>query len=276
MPLRLSAGAVVTPPGNTYEPDETVLRYNRDLVELFGGKMDEELLRSGAQADHTRTVDLLVQRLPAGVVVPDLVVLAAALPDVNPVRAVSAHLGLITGGRADQCFSVTEQGLGAAFTGLRIGAAHEKTGRSAAFALAVLEQTTLPAHDPMVHDGVPVRDCGVLLLFERGSGSGSGSGSGEVSDVLRLADAGELGPRLAELTADAPRPLVVMGPWTDQEDAPPGVDVHRVPPGGYCVSVWAALAEHWAHWRERFDTVVLCDTDPRSHTAHVAVLGGGR
>ncbi|WP_216586277.1 hypothetical protein [Streptomyces brasiliscabiei] len=270
MPLRLSAGAVVTPPGDTYEPDETVLRYNRDLVELFGGKMDEDLLRSGGQASHTQMVDLLVQRLPADVAVPDLVVLAAALPDVNPVRAVSAHLGLITGGKAEQCFSVTEQGLGAAFTALRIGAAHEKTDRSTVFALAVLEQTTLPAHDPVVHDGVSVRDSGVLLLFERGSGFG------EVSDVLRLADASELGPRLAELTVDAPRPLVVTGPWTGQAAAPPGLDVHRVPPGGYCTSVWAALAEHWAHWRERYDTVVLCDTDPRSDTAHIAVLGRGR
>jgi hypothetical protein len=270
MPLRLSAGAVVTPPGDTYEPDETVLRYNRDLVELFGGKMDEDLLRSGAQASHTQMADLLVQQLPADVTAPDLVVLAAALPDVNPVRAVSAHLGLITGGRADQCFSVTEQGLGAAFTALRIGAAYEKTGRSAAFALAVLEQTTLPAHDPVVHDGVPLRDSGVLLLFERGAGFG------EVSSVLRLGDAAELVPRLAGLTADVPRPLVVMGPWTDPEAAPPGVDVHHVPPGGYCTSVWAALAEHWLLWRESFDTVVLCDTDPRSDTAHVAVLGRGR
>ncbi|MFJ3498489.1 hypothetical protein ACIPPJ_33545 [Streptomyces sp. NPDC086091] len=270
MALRLQAGAVVTPPAETYEPDETVLRYNRDLVELFGGKLDEDLLRSGPQASHTRMAELLVEGLPADAVTPDLVVLAAALPDVNPVRAVSAYLGLLTGGRADQCFSVTEQGLGAAYTGLRIGAAHERTGRSAAFALAVLEQTTLPAHDPVVHDGEPVRDAGVLLLFARGEGFG------EVVSVERLADAGGLAARLAELTDGAPRPLVVTGPWTDPEAVPAGAAVHRVPPGGYCTSVWRALAEEQAAWGEAYDTVVLCDTDPRSGTAHLAVLGRTR
>ncbi|MEU7324452.1 hypothetical protein ABZ682_28450 [Streptomyces griseoviridis] len=270
MPLRLHSGAVVAPSGGTYEPNETVLRYHRDLVELFGGKLDEELLRAGAQVSHTRMAELLVERLPAGGVRPDLVVLAAALPDLNPVRSVSAYLGLLTGGRADQCFSVTEQGLGAAFTALRVGAAHERTGGSSAFLLAVLEQTTLPAHDPVVHDGVPVRDSGVLLLFE------SGGGFGEIDSVTRLPEAGLLGPRLAEVTASAPRPLVVAGPWTDPAAVPEGVDRHRVPPGGYCTSVWSALAEHGPRWREEYDTVVLCDRDPRSDTAHVAVLGRGR
>ncbi|SHH51626.1 hypothetical protein [Streptomyces sp. 3214.6] len=270
MPLRLHAGAVVTPPGAPYQANETVLRYNRDLVELFGGKLDEDLLRAGAQASHTQMADLLVERLPAGTATPDLVVLAAALPDLNPVRSVSAYLGLLTGGRADQCFSVTEQGLGAAFTALRIGAAHEKTGGAAVFLLAVLEQTTLPAHDPVVHDGVPLRDSGVLLLFD------SGPGFGEVSAVTRLPDAALLGPRLAELTARASRPLAVAGPWTDPGAMPAGVACHRVPPGSYCTSVWTALAEHWTSWREEYDTLVLCDTDPRSDTAHVAVLERGR
>ncbi|KUO13107.1 hypothetical protein [Streptomyces sp. DSM 15324] len=270
MPLRLHAGAVVTPPGAPYEPNQTVLRYHRDLVELFGGKLDEDLLRAGGQASHTLMADLLVGRLAAEDVRPDLVVLAAALPDLNPVRSVSAYLGLLTGGRADQCFSVTEQGLGAAFTALRIGAAHERTGASSAFLLAVLEQTTLPAHDPVVHDGVPLRDSGVLLLFD------SGTGFGEVSSVARLRDAALLGPRLTALTAGAPRPLVVAGPWTDPAALPSGVDCHRVPPGSYCTSVWTALAEHWTRWREEYDTLVLCDTDPRSDTAHVAVLGRGR
>lgn len=274
MALRLHAGAAVTPPGAPYEPNETVLRYHRDLVELFGGKLDEELLRAGAQVSHTQLAELLVERLPAGFVPPDLVILAAALPDLNPVRSVSAYLDLLAGGRADQCFSVTEQGLGAAYTALRIGAAHERTGGCSAFLLAVFEQTTLPAHDPVVHDGVPLRDSGVLLLFD--NGTGSGSGADEVSSVIRLPEAGQLGAALAELTSAAPRPLVVAGPWTDPAAVPAGVDCHRVPPGSYCTSVWTALAENWTRWGEEYDTLVLCDTDPRSDTAHVAVLGRAR
>ncbi|MEU5693151.1 hypothetical protein [Actinosynnema sp. NPDC020468] len=244
-----AAGSVVAPPGPGHRPDAVADGFLRDLLEPFGEKVDEELFRSGNHVTHKALTDLLLALPGVGDARPGLVLVAHALPDVLPFTVVAPYLAHRLGVRAT-AFSVTQQGLAAPFTALRIAAAHQRTGHTDEVVLAVLEQTTLPA--PVSHP--PAVDSAAVLVFAPGGGPRLvGVSSGAAADLVR---------------DRRPDDVVVLGPWVDLPDVP----AHRVPPGSYCTSVWLALAENWARWREGGGRVVLCDTDPRTGVSHAAVF----
>jgi hypothetical protein len=156
---------------------------------------------------------------------------------------------------------VSEQGLGAPFTALRIASAYARSGRCRSLALFVLEQTTYPYPQPFVRSHA-LADSGVYLLFDDSAEGYEPAGSQTVRDP------DELAPILRSAGPDA---LVVAGPWVDP-DALDGVHCHRVAPGSYCTSVWGALATHHRTWASRYSHLVLCDTDVRHRVSRVAVL----
>lgn len=260
----VAASSVVrAPDGRPFHEDPAILGFYRDLVEPFGSTVDEQLLRDGRNVFHKDLVDQLVDS--EGIeVAADLVIVTHALPDVHPFTAVASHLNMLLGGGA-QSFSISEQGLAAPFTALRIISAYQRGGRSERAVLAVLEQTTLPTPHPLVDSGDLV-DSGALLVFERGAGL-------QVGGVEAFVDAEATSARLKDLAAaGGVDTLIVLGPWVEEQAIGSDARVHRVPPGSYCTSVWLDLAQYWREWQTGYRQVVLCDIDPLSGRGQLALL----
>lgn len=268
MPALLAACGVVAPPRRPPETSPSTLSYYRDLVEPFGVEVDETLLRSAPNVSHRDLVDRLVAAPGVRDSEPDLVIVAHALPDITPFTAMAPYLDRLLGGRAVN-FGIHQQGLAAPFTALRAVSAFQRAGRCERAVLAVLEQTTLPTRFPLVHDNRLV-DSGVLLVLGTGGGP-------RIARVESVAATDSAAARLGELTAKDPDgTLLVTGPWLDRDGLGQGVPFFHTNPGTYCTSVWLALARHWTAWREQYDTVLLCDTDPLSGGTHIAVLHSDR
>lgn len=259
-----ASSVIVSPDRRAFHEDPAILGFYRDLVEPFGSTVDEQLLRDGPNVFHKDLVDQLVQNQNIEGSAADLVIVTHALPDVHPFTAVASHLNMLLGGGA-QSFSISEQGLAAPFTALRIISAYQRSARSERAVLAVLEQTTLPTPHPLVDSGDLV-DSGALLVLERGKGL-------QVSGVESCADASATTTRLRELAAGGgPDTLLVLGPWVQEQAFGAGAPVHRVAPGSYCTSVWLDLARHWRQWQRDHRQVVLCDIDPLSGQGQLALL----
>jgi hypothetical protein len=218
------------------------------LVTAVGASTPQD----GAAVGHKEVVDLLVAGLPQDLPPPGLVLLSYAAPDVNGNQTVASYLNMRTGGQAHS-FAVSGQGLGGPFSALRVARAY--AAEAGTSVLAVVECRT--------PDGVgaPLAATGALLAF--------GSGEGPVVEPAT-------GGQLAALAQESGPLLAVLGPTADAEalGVPAGADVHRVAAGGYCTSVWLALARHWPRWSQTYPAIALCDTDPLHGTGHVAVLHG--
>jgi hypothetical protein len=106
-------------------------------------------------------------------------------------------------------------------------------------------------------------DSGVMLVL------GSAGGL-RVADVSTATTSEATAHRLSELAGAGT--LLVLGPWVDTPRLAADVAFHQVSPGTYCTSVWLALADNWPDWQRDHDTVVLCDTEPRTGEGHFAVL----
>lgn len=265
MSLGLRAAAVtVAPSGRPYSNDPNLIEYYRDLVVPFGLEVDEERLRAGPMTTHTDMVDVLVGELSGHVRAPDLVILTHALPDLTPYKAVASHLNLRTGGRAHS-FSIAGGGIGSPFLALRVALAYARSGRSNASLIAVLEQTTLPYRDPLVHDGAPLAGSGVLLSFD------SEAGPWRCTSIIEFGPGEKPAVALRALAGDGAHPLAVVGPWTEEIAEAP-FEVHRVAPGRYATSVWSALGRHAEQWAAEHDVLLLCDTDPRTGLVHAVAF----
>lgn len=254
------AAAVFHPPARGREPDESALRFQRDLLEPFGHKLDEPYYRAGPQVTHTDLTEALLASAELRASRPGLVIVTHALPDVLPFTALAPYLahrlnpgdGPVHGG----CFGIAQQGLAAPFTALRVAAAYQRSGRCAEAVITVLEQTTLPTPVPLVDD-TPLHDSAVALVLGEGDGP-------ELAGVSSGADATDL----VAARADADT-LTVRGPWVRGPDPERG-STYRVEPGSYCTSVWLALAAHWRAWQAGYARILLCDNDPRTGRGHLA------
>ncbi|MDD1063730.1 hypothetical protein NMG29_37165 [Streptomyces cocklensis] len=223
------------------------------LVSALGARTRPER-PAGEPAGHKEIVDLLVDQLPRDLPPPGLVLLSYAAPDVNGNQTVASYLNMRTGGQAHS-FAVSGQGLGGPFSALRVARAY--AGEAGTSVLAIVECRTPDGLD------APQEATGVLLAF-----------GGAAGPLVEPAAA----DRPAALLREHGRLLVVLGPTADPAalGVPAGADVHRVPAGGYCTSVWLALARHWTRWSATYPAIALCDTDPLHGTGHVAVLHGMR
>jgi hypothetical protein len=261
-----AAAAVVRTDARPYEPDAVLDAYHRELLAPFGIDVDDELFKRSRNIGFPQLAVDALTALPRRITDPDLLILSYGLPDMYPLKSTTSHLNHLLGG-GSRSFAVCEQGLHAPFTALKIGDAFTRSGRCSSLALFVCEQTTLPYHDPLVHD-TPLTDSAALLYFGTGDGwqfaQGLAAGPGE-----------SLGPVVAKLLGDTAdgSALVVAGPWVNrQELAAETTPVHVVAPGSYCTSVWLDLARHHQSWAQSYDALVLCDTDPRTERSHAALL----
>jgi hypothetical protein len=260
-----TASVVLGKDPNPYRRDERLLVYQRDLLEPFGVEVEESLLHGGSHITFAELAEDLLDAAPSPVGSPDLILVAYGLPDSYPFKTIASHLDHLLGG-GSYCFAVSEQGLRAPFTALRIAKAFARSGRCRSLALFVLEQTTFPYDDPFVR-GNPLVDSGVMLVFGE-------DGSYEIAGLYGGQDGEPLGgPLCAASDAVSGTALVVAGPWTDTDAVMAlGHPYHQVAPGSYCTSVWLDLARHHQAWTREYATLVLCDTDPRSGRSQAAVL----
>ena len=264
MPLSLRfAAPVVRRDANPYEPDDDLTTYWRELLAPFGIEADEALLAASPNIGFAELAEETLRRVPA--IDPDLLLLAYALPDLHPLKSVTAHLNHLLGGRS-RCFAISEQGLRAPYTALRVADAFARSGRCQSLALFVCEQTTLAYRDDLVH-GTPLVDSAALLYFDRTGGFAfryTAAGSG--------AEVGALAAAALERSGSGPA-LVVAGPWVDPRQLDVlDAKVQPCPPGTYCTSVWLEMAGNHDVWADSYRSVVLCDTDPRSGQAQVALF----
>ena len=266
MALRLrTAAALVRPESQQYQPDEEVLQFYRDLLGPRRGELDENLARRGTNIAFTDLAERALRAAPgAARRSPDLLMVAYALHDLHPLTTVSSRLNHQLGGRS-RSFAVSEQGLGAPFTALRIAQSYARSGRCGSVALFVLEQATYPYPVPFATEH-KLTDSGVCLLFAE---------DGDGWEPRELHTARDPGGLRRILRGMPPGSLVVAGPWTDAAVLDgTGLSCHRVTPGSYVTSVWSALATHHAQWAGRYRHLVLCDTDVRRGVSRVATFTG--
>ncbi|AJE85963.1 MULTISPECIES: hypothetical protein [Streptomyces] len=263
MPHLTATRHLVSPPPGPPPEIPYLVRYHQDLVRPFGAEVDPARWSAGPQVGFPQLVDHLLAAADGEKLDPDLIVLAYALPDLHPFVTTASYLNHRLGNRA-RSFAVSEQGLLAPFTALRIAAAHQRGGRGTRALIAVLEQTSLPVYDPLAHDSGLVDSAVLLAVDAEGDGHPRVLRSGTEGQHL-----GGLGAVLAEAPAGAR--LLVTGARTEVPETP-GVDVHRARPDTYCTGVWLELSRRLPEWRERYDTLVLHDADPRSGARATAVL----
>jgi hypothetical protein len=262
-----AAAALVAPDPRPYRPDAQLLAYHEEMLAPFGLRPDEERLRISPNLGFPQLTEAVLGALPLPVSSPDMLLLAYGLPDMYPLKSTTAHLNHLMGG-GSRSFAVAEQGLRAPFTALKIADAYAQSGRYATLALFVCDQTTLPYHDPLVHD-TPLRDSAVLLYFDSSAGGYTFHGTAPTA-AGEGADAA-VKPFLSDVDTD--RTLVVAGPWVALEPlAALAPHIHQVGPGSYCTSVWLDLARHHEAWTAAYDAVVLSDTDPRTGRSQAALL----
>jgi hypothetical protein len=267
MPLLLNAAASLTPQyRNPYRLSTDVISFNQDLLSPYGMQVDEGLARQGRNITFTELAEHVMRAALITVPAAELLIVAYALPDLHPMKTVASHLNHLFGDRC-RSFAISEQGLGAPFTALRIAAAYARSGRCRSLALFVLEQVTLPYRNALVHEH-RLADSSVLLFF-------GSQGSWEVASLRSCGRGDHLAGQLLAAVPDGAdgQTLVVAGPWAD-----PGhvrmaaMPCHEVAPGSYCTSVWRELARHHQDWAANYARVVLCDTDPRTGASHIAVF----
>jgi hypothetical protein len=267
MALALAAAStLVRKDSNPYEPDEECRTFQRDLFAPFQVEFDDDLLKASRNIGFPELAQGVLGAADRTVENPELLVLAYGLPDLYPLRTISAYLNYLLGGQS-RSFAVSDQGLRSPFTALRIADAYARSGRCATAALFVCEQGSLPYQDAFVRDHV-LMDSSVLLYFDE-------QGSYELCRTAAAPPGEPLTGLLAGLTADLDpgRSLLVAGPWPEPDPLfRAGLPVHRSDPGTYCTSVWLDLARHHETWADLYHTLVLCDSDPRTGWSQAAVL----
>jgi hypothetical protein len=240
--------------------DEQMLEYYQDLVAQFDLPFDERRLSDGPNVSYTELADALLAAPGFTVPPPDLILLTYAVPDLHPLHVVSAYVNARLGNGA-RSMAVSEQGLRSPYTALRIADAFHRSGRCDHALLLVLEQTSLPYHDPFVHD-TPLAETGAALVFRAAPGPVVGpTWTGTPAELAAILDAA------------GPDTLVVAGPWVDAGRPPRLI---RCVTGTYCTSVWLALAEKPDLWQDTESGLLLCDVDPRTGRAHAVRLGSTR
>lgn len=256
MTLALAAAAGVR--GTESNPcrfDEEMLQYYRDLLAAFGVADDEQRLRDGPNVSYTELADTVLAVPGFAQETPDLILLTYAVPDLHPLRVVSAYVNHRLGGNA-RSLALSEQGLRSPYTALEVAAAFHRSGRCNRALVLILEQTSLPYHDPLVHD-TPLSETAAAMVLQ--------TGAGPVASSPWIGTPAELGALLDAADPDTP---VIAGPWVRHRTP----NMVRCAAGTYCTSVWLTLAERPDLWQDSESGLLLCDVDPRTGTAHAMRL----
>lgn len=169
-------------------------------------------------------LDALNRPLPS----PDVLVLAYHLPDLHVADVAACALAERCGG-ASASFSVSEQGIGAGFTALRILRGMRNAGTATDGAVMVFDQSTSFYYDADTHD-VPIADTAVLLRTDPQPGTGA------VLEFLEESAVDDASDGLRDLLHRYPDADLIVGR---------GLAANATDPRRLCTDVWALLAERW-------------------------------
>ncbi len=256
--------------------DVGTIDFNQALLAPYGMDFEPELLSKGRNFTFVTLAEQILYSASEPNPDPDLIILAYALPDPHSLeKTVCPHLSNMLGGRSVS-FAISEQGLAAPFTALRVADSYARSGRFSTVALFILEQVTFPYKLSFARD-TDLVDSGVLLVL-------GPAGSWDMTDVRSAAPQTEQTDFLAiPARQPAHEVLVVAGPWVDpslmEAAEVAGPKIHQAPPGSYCTSVWLELARHYQGWARDYTTIIVCDTDPATGISQAATLcraGQGR
>ncbi|MFJ9443310.1 hypothetical protein ACIRRH_15770 [Kitasatospora sp. NPDC101235] len=227
--------------------DPDLRAFVSDLVRPYGLPLREDLLGEGVGHSYEELAAGLLREALAEDEPADLLILAFDTPDVRPGAPSSLALSRSVPG-SPLAFAVCDQGGAAAFTALRLAAAHQRTG-TCRRALVVLAEQTALHYDPPGPVPLPERHAVVVLVCEEAPGAGLAvrqtRGAASPEEAVR-AEAAELGPEAA----------LLLGPGFD-----PGTE--EPPPAQPFTGLWAELAEHLPQWRADGRPALLAGYDRR-------------
>lgn len=242
------------------------LRFMTDFLSAFGERPDHDLYaRGGGNGFIAMAGELLDGLAP----LPELdhVLLAYHVPDMKVVEVAGCYLAERCPG-GPEVLSVSGQGVGAAFTALRVLRGLRLSGRGDQGAVLVVDQSTLPYPDPDIVAGRD-RDCAVLLRTE----PACAADAVEV-DFLAEQDVADPNAALEELARERPEARIVVGRMLADRLGPRLRDGDALtvgPADQLCTSAWTALGEHWTS--DRY--TVVADYDPYSGRLFQAGLRPG-
>lgn len=230
--------------------------YLSDLLRPHGLDLDEDLLQAGAGQSYGEMGADLIGSLVGADEPVDLLVVAFAMPDVRPGRATATYLSHVCPGNP-QSFAVCDQGVAAAYTGLRLVREHVGSGACRRALLLIVEQATLhyPAARPAA---IPARHAGVALLC-----TGRPGGAGAVRlDAVRVRP--QVGPEdvAGLLATELAGQHLVVGNGLDLPGA------RRGPAGQPLTAAWWELAAGAAGL-----PLVLADYEPSLRYLCTATFG---
>jgi hypothetical protein len=230
--------------------------YFTDLMASYGLECSPEAFAAGRNT-FTGMTDALMRQVDLGSDPLDLVILAHTTPDSEigwPLCYLSD-----AGPPVRLSFAVSEQGVVAPFTALRLLGTYAATDDMRRALILVIDQAA-QAHRRVPAGASPLRDCVAALLLTGGPAASTLS----VAD-LAFVPADQVGARfaseLAATTAGHPATVLVgagLAPYWDGAAAPH--EVLRTGPGQPCTGLWVLLAEHLPRWHTG-RRVILADYD---------------
>ena len=226
-------------------PDHAALLrvYLTDLLRPYGITTVED----GHGQSYAQMAESVIDRLvPVGDPL-DLIVLAFAIPDIHPGRAIATYLSQLRPGHR-LAFAICDQGSAAAFTGLRLIREYLDGGGCRQALLVIVEQADLP-YPPTAPVTVPAVHAAVGLLCARSDGTA------RVSAVRQHADA-DVDDARAMVDALAGERLIVSESLAGILAGIPGARV--APTGQPGTGVWWALADEL----DAAGRIVVADYDP--------------
>ncbi|MGW4652438.1 hypothetical protein [Kitasatospora sp. NPDC004289] len=249
-----------------------------DLVRPYGLPLREDLLREGAGHDYGEMAAGLLGKVLAEDEPADLLILAFSSHDVRPAAPSALYLSRHCPGQP-MAFAICDQGSAAAFTALRIAAAHHRTGGCRRAVVVLAEQSVLHYEAPE-SVALPAQHRAVVLVCEEGEGEGLRVRQEEQSDgslalasvlaahrelgtdagLLLAADLGRTeGPERVGTALGAGTTVgagTALGAGTavgaEAADGAGATDAvgTTAPPGQPFTGVWSLLAEHLARHPE--------------------------
>lgn len=244
--------------------------YFSELMASYGVPADD----LAVQRPHTtfdRMVGCLLPRLGRLGERFDLAILAHATPDSRPIWVMSHLVNLVPD--AGLAFAVSDQGVAAPFTGLRMAVRGGLTHGARRALVWVADQAVL-MHDGPVADRLrPRHDAAVVLVLDVDGTAGGFEVYQETGVAPR-----EVPDRLAAHLGDARTDLgrtTICGRGLEKTwkpATPAAGTVYWAPLGLPCTGVWMVVAEHLSRWRLTGQRVILTDYDEQLRYLSVGVL----
>lgn len=274
---RVRAAAAVFPDHSPLAREPVLREYLADLAAPYGAALREDLLAAGAGHSYGEMGEQLLSGLVTEDDPADLLILAYDVPDVRPGRSTALYLSSVCPGRPD-AFAVSDQGVAAAFTAIRLAAAHLAADYHSAVVL-VLEQSALhcvlPANAAEPGPAAPAppeRHAGVALRFDGEAPKVTQyTDIGAEEAVWRVTDIGATDIGAEEVAAAEPAVLVLGQGLRGVKTAAGSSEIFhtRAQPS---TGIWAAYAECGAQWAAQRRRVVLADHDARMRVLSLCVF----